>query len=174
MVLRRVAMPQQPLNIEPTSSSQILPVPDPIPSYWLSAPSPHANLRSTPELPEQCDIAIIGTGMSGVLTAYHILQNSSALSLKQDKSDVATKVPKIVILDARQLCSGATARNGGHAKVKTATLADLADDEARNEFQGYVLGVMGELKRLVDDEGIAEVCLCIHCFSSNVGSATVT
>jgi glycine/D-amino acid oxidase-like deaminating enzyme len=133
---------------QPQSVKQILPVPNPIQSYWLTQPSPHANLRSTPSLPSNCDIAIIGSGMSGILTLYHILSNSP-----QDN------LPKIVLLDARSLCSGATARNGGHAKVKTATLAGMKTGKERNEFQNYVHGVMRDLKDVVDaKEGLAEEC----------------
>lgn len=119
----------------------LLPVSNPITSYWLSEPSPHANLRSTPKLPETTDIAVIGSGLSGILTAYHILSSSP-----QDSP------PSILLLDARPLCSGATARNGGHAKVKTATLTALKDSAARNEFQSYVRAVILDLKHIVETE----------------------
>src|SRR5690348_7343504 len=69
--------PHPPITTTATSR-QILPVPNPVPSYWLSQPSPHANLRSTPRLPETCAIAIIGSGMAGILTLYHILATTSA------------------------------------------------------------------------------------------------
>jgi glycine/D-amino acid oxidase-like deaminating enzyme len=86
--------------------------------------------------------------MSGVLTAYHILSTSAP-----------TALPSIILLDARRLCSGATGRNGGHAKVKTATLAGLADDAARNEMQTYVFGVMAALKEIVEREpGLGDEC----------------
>ncbi|KAJ8106805.1 hypothetical protein OPT61_g9298 [Boeremia exigua] len=35
--------------------------------------------------------------------------------------------PEVVLLDARQLCSGATGHNGGHIKVQVRTLLNLAD-----------------------------------------------
>jgi len=38
---------------------QILPVPGPITSYWLSEPHPYADLQSTPQLPERCDVAVV-------------------------------------------------------------------------------------------------------------------
>lgn len=128
-------------------TQQILPVPHPVTSYWLSEPHKYANLRSTPDLSSECDIAIIGSGMAGIVTAYHILKTYSS------KSD-GQGVPKLVILEARQLCSGATARNGGHSKVKTATLAGLPNAQARNELQAYVHGVVDELKTIVDEEGL--------------------
>ena len=67
-------------------------------------------------------------------------------------------MPRIVLLDARDLCSGATARNGGHSKVKTATLASLADGAARTAFQDYVHRTHVELKSLVDAEALAAKC----------------
>jgi glycine/D-amino acid oxidase-like deaminating enzyme len=160
MVLRRVTLQDQeghPLpgmiyNQPPqpphANSDQILPVPNPIVSYWLTQPHKHANLRSTATLPSTCDIAIIGSGMAGVLTAYHILQNSAPASL-----------PSVLLFDARSLCSGATGRNGGHAKVKTATLTSLPGDRARNAMQSYVFGVMRELKAIIDaEDGLGEEC----------------
>jgi glycine/D-amino acid oxidase-like deaminating enzyme len=92
--------------------------------------------------------------MSGVLTAYHILH-----SQQSSTSDSAGKPPTVLLLDARDLCSGATARNGGHAKIKTSTLAGLKDGKERIEMQGYVLRVMAELKSIVDGEnGLGEEC----------------
>lgn len=59
--------------------------------------------QSTPELPTDVDIAIIGAGFSGASTAYHILN-----ICKKN----GTPIPKKAILEARQACSGATGRNG--------------------------------------------------------------
>ena len=57
--------------------------------------------RSTPDLPPECDILIIGAGYAGVSTAYHLLHDNPS-------------PPSIVLLEARQACSGATSRNGEH------------------------------------------------------------
>jgi glycine/D-amino acid oxidase-like deaminating enzyme len=119
------------------------PVPNPIESYWLSEPHKLRDVRSTPNLPSHCTIAIIGSGMAGITTAYHILSQDPSL--------------EVVVLEARELCSGATARNGGHSKVKTATLASLAlaeGPEAADEMQTYVEGVIQGLKRIVEDEDL--------------------
>jgi glycine/D-amino acid oxidase-like deaminating enzyme len=157
MVLRKVVVPHQEHSHNrhtathhsedhsPSQSQQLLPVPNPLPSYWLKSPHRYAKLRSTPSLPPKCDIAIIGSGMSGILTAYHILQQSHSS---------AGQPLCIVILEARELCSGATARNGGHAKVKTATLTGMKDKEMRTQFQEYVHDNIKELKRVVDTEGL--------------------
>jgi glycine/D-amino acid oxidase-like deaminating enzyme len=115
-------------------------------SYWLIFPHRYANLRSTPELPKECDIAIIGSGMAGILTEYHILSQARSLSL--------LPLPSLVVLESRELCSGATARNGGHAKIKIATITHLTDRRLRSEMQEYVDGVIKNLKETVDDEGV--------------------
>lgn len=78
------------------------PVDNPITSYWLKDSHPLASYRSSDTVPEQCDIAIIGTGMAGVATAYHILSDPN----------LGEKKPTVVLLEARQACSGATGRNG--------------------------------------------------------------
>jgi glycine/D-amino acid oxidase-like deaminating enzyme len=86
--------------------------------------------------------------MSGILTLYHILQTSPASAL-----------PRILLLDARSLCSGATGRNGGHAKIKVATLTSLPSDASRNALQAYISGVTSELKNVVDcEDGLSEEC----------------
>jgi hypothetical protein len=55
-------------------------------------------------LPEHTDIAIIGSGLTGTLIARVLLEHPNASDLK------------IVILEARDVCTGATGRNGGHIK----------------------------------------------------------
>jgi len=121
--------------------AQILPVPNPIKPYWLSEPHKLAEFRSTTDLPAACDIAIIGSGMAGITTAYHLLRHN--------------KRSRIVILEARQLCSGATGRNGGHCKVKVTTLTGLIPKLGHaivDEFQAYVLRIIDGLKEVVEEE----------------------
>ena len=82
------------------------PVPNPVKSFWNAESRPLDNHRTTPDLPSEADIVIIGSGFAGVATAYHILQDSPG----------ASPPPSIVLLEARTICSGATGRNGGHVK----------------------------------------------------------
>jgi glycine/D-amino acid oxidase-like deaminating enzyme len=104
--------------------------------------------------------------MSGVLTAYHILKNATAASNHvkekgngEEDGSRKDKLPSVVLLDARQLCSGATGRNGGHVKVKTATLVGLKSEAERNEMQAFVLNVIRDLKDVIDaEDGLAEEC----------------
>ncbi|KAJ5166236.1 uncharacterized protein N7482_005017 [Penicillium canariense] len=73
-------------------------------SHWLQSVHGDALLdhRTTPELPQSVDIVIIGSGITGTLIAKNI---------------VATwPEKKVIVLEARQFCSGATGRNTGHCK----------------------------------------------------------
>lgn len=137
---------------------QILPVSNPVTSYWLSEPHPHADLRSSPRLPQRCDVAVVGAGLAGVLAAYHVLKKSHGDATAAGDGEKSGGLD-VVLLDARQLCSGATGRNGGHVKVQVKPLLDLKDGEKqqgrrRSDLQGYVKRVMFELKGIVEEEGL--------------------
>ena len=82
-----------------------LPLENPSASYWQQPPDNIADLRSTSELPQNADIVIIGSGISGSSIAYNLLEAKPHL--------------KVVILEARQAASGASGRNGGHTKTAT-------------------------------------------------------
>jgi hypothetical protein len=81
----------------------LLPVDNSTTSFWRSDPHALDDHRSTPELPAQVDIAVIGSGFAGVATVYNILEQCKAKGVPP---------PYITILEARQACSGATGRNG--------------------------------------------------------------
>ncbi|KAE8156895.1 phosphoenolpyruvate phosphomutase-domain-containing protein [Aspergillus tamarii] len=84
-----------------------LPVDNPTRPFWRTEPHPLDELRSTEALPSQSDIVIVGAGYSGVSIAYHLLKPLEGHN---------TPHPAITILEARQICSGATGRNGGHLR----------------------------------------------------------
>jgi glycine/D-amino acid oxidase-like deaminating enzyme len=88
-----------------------LPSPNPTRSFWIdSSPdaNPLAGQGSKDPLPSKADICIIGAGITGVGVAYHLIEllNNASHSIKRPL--------RIVILEARDFCSGATGRNGGH------------------------------------------------------------
>lgn len=83
------------------------PVAKPVASFWNVEKRPLDDHRTTPDLPEACDIVIIGAGFAGVATAYNLLK------------DNPNPPSSIVLLEARNVCSGATGRNGGHVKPDT-------------------------------------------------------
>ncbi|KAF3036974.1 hypothetical protein E8E12_008379 [Didymella heteroderae] len=73
-------------------------------SYWLQQvrSDPLLDHRTTEALPDDADTVIIGSGITGTLAARE------HLSIWPDKS--------VVVLEAREFCSGATGRNAGHCK----------------------------------------------------------
>ena len=93
-----------PANPQPTT----LPVRNPTRSFWLNSSddcNPLADHGRDAPLPAPTvDIAIIGTGISGVSTLFHLIQEFRRTN---------RAVTRIVLLEARQFSSGASARNGG-------------------------------------------------------------
>ncbi|KZT07172.1 FAD dependent oxidoreductase [Laetiporus sulphureus 93-53] len=85
-----------------------LPVPNSTKSFWIDSPgaNPLAGEGSEGPLTEQADVCIIGSGITGVSAAYHLGNALVAAGV--------TEPVKVVILEARDFCSGATGRNGGH------------------------------------------------------------
>ncbi|KAL6238259.1 hypothetical protein BDW75DRAFT_228082 [Aspergillus navahoensis] len=73
-------------------------------SYWLRGVQgdPLLNHRTTLDLPSSTDILIIESGMTGTLAAKHCKE--------------AWPGKSVLILEAREFCSGATGRNAGHCK----------------------------------------------------------
>ena len=80
-----------------------LPHPNPTKAYWQTPPLPIADHRTTPDLPSAAKYVIVGSGVSGATIAWKLYQEESNAS--------------IVMLEARQTCSGATGRNGGHCRT---------------------------------------------------------
>jgi glycine/D-amino acid oxidase-like deaminating enzyme len=98
------------------------PVTNPLPSYWHNPKSPLANVIE-PEIdsPTQTyDYAIIGSGISGTMVAYNLLK--------------AHPSSRIVMIEAREVCSGATGRNGGHTKAASyRTYLQHVEEFGKNE-----------------------------------------
>lgn len=81
----------------------VLPNPNPTKSYWIEAAnSPLRDYRSTESLPTETDVVIIGSGYAGATTAYWLHKFTQN----------ASKKPKVLMLDARDICGSATGRNG--------------------------------------------------------------
>ncbi|CCT74878.1 related to oxidoreductase [Fusarium fujikuroi IMI 58289] len=85
--------------------SATFPPPEGMCSFWRTKLGSIDDHQSTAELPPFVDVAIIGAGYSAAAILTHILATTSP----EDR-------PSILVLEARQLCSGATGRNGGHLK----------------------------------------------------------
>ncbi|KAL4910836.1 hypothetical protein BDW74DRAFT_172297 [Aspergillus multicolor] len=82
-----------------------VPVSNPTSPFWLSSPSKISTLQS-PWL-STADIIIIGSGMTAASLSRTLLNNPRHADAK------------IILLEARTLCSGATGRNGGHIKAQS-------------------------------------------------------
>lgn len=65
-------------------------------SFWHREPSPLLGHRTTPELPATADVVIVGSGITGAFAAKF-------LKKKWPES-------KVVMLEAREACWGATGR----------------------------------------------------------------
>jgi glycine/D-amino acid oxidase-like deaminating enzyme len=129
------------------------PVNNPLPSYWHNPRSPLANViePETDKPSKVYDYAIIGSGISGTMIAYNLLK--------------ANPESKIVMIEAREICSGATGRNGGHTKAASYRsylqhVEELGKEEAlkiaRLEYANIV-----ETHRMAKDMGIdceSEIC----------------
>ncbi|KAJ9603677.1 hypothetical protein H2200_011863 [Cladophialophora chaetospira] len=78
------------------------PVESPTESFWQVPRHSFAD-RQSASLPTETDVVIIGSGITGISIAQHLLRLQSSL--------------KITMLEARSAISGATGRNGGHIKA---------------------------------------------------------
>ncbi|KAL1863349.1 hypothetical protein Plec18167_008211 [Paecilomyces lecythidis] len=121
------------------------PVPNSTVSFWRAQPDKLDDHRSTEGLPSECDIVIVGAGYAGASVAYHLLDNNPA-------------PPSIVILEARQACSGATGRNGGHLKPSLyASMGNMSAKyglEAAVELAEFEKAHLHSIKDLVEKENI--------------------
>ncbi|KZP19709.1 FAD dependent oxidoreductase [Athelia psychrophila] len=136
-----------------------LPVPNPSKSFWIDSspdPSPLRLEGSSGALTDDADVCIIGSGITGkdlcVGAAYHLSQAVATNQLE--------KGLKVVILEAREFCSGATGRNGGH--LTPATYRDFyglqqmyGTDQALRSLaiENYTVS---SLLSIIESEGLAD------------------
>ncbi|KAI5460613.1 FAD dependent oxidoreductase [Mariannaea sp. PMI_226] len=80
-----------------------LPVANPTTSYWQTPPNERLLGIQSAQLPFKADIAIIGSGVSACSVVHELLTSGYTGS--------------VAILEAREICSGATGRNGGRVHV---------------------------------------------------------
>ncbi|KFA53812.1 hypothetical protein S40293_01717 [Stachybotrys chartarum IBT 40293] len=73
-------------------------------AFWRTEVGHLDEHRTTPDLPQEAGIVVIGAGFASASFLTHLLR------------DVDRTSSSIVVVEARQLCSGATGRNGGHLK----------------------------------------------------------
>ncbi|KAH8730277.1 FAD dependent oxidoreductase-domain-containing protein [Phaeosphaeriaceae sp. PMI808] len=133
----------------------VLPTANPTKSYWIeAADSPLRNFRSGDELPEETDVAIIGSGCAGASTAYWI----------HKYTENAATQPHVTLLEARDICGSATGRNGGqlrpHAYSRYSLWSERFGPHGAMELIIHEMAHLPAFKDLALEEGITEeVCL---------------
>jgi glycine/D-amino acid oxidase-like deaminating enzyme/CRP-like cAMP-binding protein len=80
----------------------VLPVNDE--PYWFRSGHPLAGFRSQAELPAEADIVVIGAGLTGASTAYHL-------------AGAAREGMRVVVLDRGDPAGEASGRNGGNFEL---------------------------------------------------------
>lgn len=96
------------------SQSPGIPGLNPTMSFWeQDPPYPYLVNKQSPVLPTKAEIVIIGSGITGAAVAKTILEEWAGGQAGNGAEDGR----KVVVLEARQFCSGATGRNGGQIKV---------------------------------------------------------
>ncbi|KDR71753.1 hypothetical protein GALMADRAFT_253501 [Galerina marginata CBS 339.88] len=134
-----------------------LPVEKPTQSFWLDThgANPLAEEGSTGILTQDADVCVIGSGITGVSAAWHL----SKILGKEEGLDSGEST-SVVILEARQFCSGATGRNGGHLtrNVFSSFLARQAAHDTSEATKSYILEqyTSDALVRFVADRNLEE------------------
>lgn len=149
------------------------PPPNPTLSQWQdNPPFPElVNIQTPGGAPPTADIVIIGSGISGVAIARSVLRELRRKAWEQGRDLVADGPhphphPRVVVLEARELCSGATGRNGGHIKASAHEAfhgmvhkQGLTPDRA-GRLCRFMLAHVNVLMDLVQAEGIADLSEC--------------
>lgn len=84
-------------------SSPGVPLNDPCTSYWTLHPSPISRHGANGNLPKYADVVVIGSGITGTSFARAILDYDALHGVKG-------KPLCVLMLEARDVCSGATGR----------------------------------------------------------------
>ncbi|KAF7122045.1 hypothetical protein CNMCM5793_009600 [Aspergillus hiratsukae] len=131
-----------------------LPAAHPTSSFWLRSPHPEIAQAQSTELPSEAEVVIIGSGVTGTSIARTLL--------KSRKAGKETKPrPGVVILEARDVCSGATGRNGGHILETAEEFADLEAShglEAARKAMRFRMAHLQEIIKTADEYGLTEEC----------------
>ncbi|KAL1882360.1 hypothetical protein VTK73DRAFT_1919 [Phialemonium thermophilum] len=150
--LRDIAADYNALHVRVNAKAE-LPVPSPTEPYWLRDP-PYPELVDTqsPSQPSEADVVIIGSGIAGAAVAWSLLHGRERGSQESSGSDISgPPLPSVVVLEARQMCSGATGRNGGHIKASPhETFARLRKKMPPERAAAVVRFQLSHLETIVD------------------------
>lgn len=108
-------------------TSPNIPVPKSTQSFWRTDLDSLDSHRTTEVLLESADIVVIGAGYAGASTVYHLLEKTKKSGNK----------PKIVILEAREACSGATGRNGTIHRIRLRHVVELRSSRRPSETRSF-------------------------------------
>ncbi|KAK6833808.1 oxidoreductase OrdL [Apiospora arundinis] len=126
-------------------ASEGFPVPNSTLPFWRTDLHEFDSHRTTPDLPTESDIVIIGAGFSGSSLAHFIYKDNPS-------------PPSVAILEAREACSGATGRNGGHMKpdvyFNVAKYTKKYGTKAAVEVAAFEASHVFAIKDLVERENI--------------------
>lgn len=121
-------------------------------SFWLQEPHPQFTDKSSAPLPAEADIVIIGSGVTGASIARTLLQSHTTSSSPSQL--------KILMLEARDICSGATGRNGGHILETADEYAEFEDKFGTHEARRLIrfrLAHLREMLAVAEELGLTEV-----------------
>ncbi|KAF5631023.1 hypothetical protein F25303_9749 [Fusarium sp. NRRL 25303] len=114
-------------------------------SYWQHEAQKQQVPPNTEPLPSSCDVAIVGGGYAGIATAYHILKT-------------IYPPPSVFLLEAKDPCSGATGRNGGHLRpdylMGAASNSKRYDVSAAAEIVQFEARHLDVMRALIKEEAI--------------------
>ncbi|KAF7368406.1 Fad dependent [Mycena venus] len=128
-----------------------LPCPNPTLSYWTVPPSEisHWGADSATVL-QEADVVIIGSGITGASVARSLLRGDSKL--------------QVVMLEAREVCSGATSRNGGHITPawyhRYGELVEKSGKEAAEKLIKLQLSHIQDLLSVAQEFNVVEESQC--------------
>jgi hypothetical protein len=129
------------------------PVANPTPSAWQIPASPLAQ-HTSETAPETVDVLIIGSGITACSIAYHLLRGA-------DNTTPPAQRPRVAILEARELCSGGTGRNGGHIKESPyqewGNLVKRFGRAAADEVVRFRMAHLQQILDMAQREGIQEI-----------------
>ncbi|PVH78497.1 FAD dependent oxidoreductase superfamily [Cadophora sp. DSE1049] len=131
----------------------VLPVNNPSKSYWIEAAESKLDEFQSPELPSETDVVIVGSGYTGAATAYWIHKFT-------EKNGTT---PRMCMLEARNVCGGATGRNGGqlrpHAYSRYTPWSEKFSPEVAYDLIKHEMAHLPAFDKLLAEEGITEeVC----------------
>ncbi len=99
--------------------------------YWQLLPNPLAAFRSTPDLPAEVDLLIIGAGLTGASAAWHAIE-------------LARSGERVAVIDMGDPASQASGRNGGNFELIPENFLGPYEGLVRERYK-YLRAVYPEL-----------------------------